>query len=219
MIASASESTAEIYDPATDGFTQIPTSHVHTFGFVVRLRDGRVMLGGGDMSQTSVEIFDPKMGMFVDGPPLAQGRSMVTAHTLPDGRVIVVGGASVSAGGVHAPVDTIELFDPVMNKWTTAPYKLSKGRTWHASALVRDGTVIAMGGYTVDASCVPDDSVDQIDPIAGTVKSFGTLPRPNTEWTAVTLQDGSVLGVGGGACGTPTANPSLDFLPGVPGAK
>jgi hypothetical protein len=111
-----------------------------------------------------------------------------------------------------------------------APYKLVAdrtplsagtpvGRTWHASALVRDGTVIVMGGYPVDGSCAPTDTVDQIDPVKGTVVSFGKLPRPNTEWTAVTLQDGSVLGVGGGACGTPLANPSLDFLPGAPISK
>jgi hypothetical protein len=58
--------------------------------------------------------------------------------------------------------------------------------------------------------------VDQVDPVNGTVQPFGTLPHANTEWTAVTLQDGSVLGVGGGACGTPLALPSLDFLPGKP---
>ena len=219
MIASEGQKNAEIYDPANDAFTQIPTSQIHTFGFMVRLRDGRVMLGGGDMSQTSVEIYDPMVGQFADGPPLAQGRSMLTAHTLPDGRVAVVGGASITAGGVDVPLDTIELFDPATNMWTTAPYKLGKGRTWHASALVRDGTIIVMGGYTIDKSCTPDDSVDQVDPVLGTVKAFGVLPRPNCEWTAVTLQDGSVLGVGGGACGASTANPSLDFLPGVPIAK
>ncbi len=227
LIASEGQKTAEIYDPASNAFTQIPTSQMHTFGFVVRLRDGRVMLGGGDMSQTSVEIYDPMSGQFSDGPPLAQGRSMLTAHTLPDGRVAVVGGSSISAGGVDVPLSTNEYYDPVMNKWTTAPYTLHPqndagagvGRTWHASALVRDGTIIVMGGYTIDKSCAPSDSVEQVDPIAGTVKSFGTLPRPNCEWTAVTLQDGSVLGVGGGACGASTANPSLDFLPGVPISK
>jgi len=219
MITSQGERTAEIYDPANDAFTQLPTKQIHTFGFLVRLRDGRVMLGGGDMSQASIEIYDPKMGQFVDGPPLAQGRSMLTAHTLPDSRVIVLGGSSISAGGVHVPLDTIEIFDPKTNMWTTQTYKLKKGRTWHASALVRDGTIIVMGGYTIDQSCTPDDSVDQVDPVKGTVVSFGTLPRPNCEWTAVTLQDGSVLGVGGGACGASTANPSLDFLPGVPISK
>ena len=54
---------------------------------------------------------------------------------------------------------------------------------------------------------------------AGTVTAFSALPNTNTEWTAVTLHDGSVLGVGGGACGTPMALPSLDFLPGKPSSQ
>ncbi|CAN5296242.1 hypothetical protein BH09MYX1_BH09MYX1_05740 [soil metagenome] len=48
--------------------------------------------------------------------------------------------------------------------------------------------------------------------IAGKVTSFGTLPTPNTEWNAVTLLDGSVLGVGGGACGG-AAVPRPEFPP------
>jgi hypothetical protein len=61
------------------------------------------------------------------------------------------------------------------------------------------------------------DSVDQIDPVKGIVTPFAVLPNKNTEWTAVTLLDGSVLGVGGGACGASMALPDLDFLPGGPG--
>jgi len=219
LISSASQQTAEIYDPATDAFTQIPQLAIHTFGFMVRLRDGRVLLGGGDGGQTACEIYDPATGKFATAAPLNQGRSMLTAHTLPDGRVMVIGGASLSAGGVHAPLDTMELYDPKADKWTVAPYKLSTGRCWHASALVHDGTILVMGGYNVDQTCTPTNTVDQVDPVAGTVKSFGTLPHANTEWTAVTMLDGSVLGVGGGACGTSTALPDLDFLPGAGGAQ
>jgi hypothetical protein len=113
-------------------------------------------------------------------------------------------------------MDSIEAYDPTNDTWTTETYKLSVGRTWHASALVRDGTILVMGGYTQNSSCAPSASVDQIDPIAGTRADFGTLPDPNTEWNAVTMLDGSVLGVGGGACGG-NALPDLDFLPGAPG--
>jgi hypothetical protein len=215
VISSGGDTTADVYDPVTDAFAQIPQLAEHTYGFMVRLRDGRVLLGAGDGSVTACEIFDPAQNKFIPAAPLNQGRSMLTAHTLPDGRVIVIGGSSISAGGVHVPLTSMELYDPAADKWTVAPYVLSTGRTWHASALVRDGTILVMGGYNVDGTCTPTDTVDQVDPVNGTVKPFGTLPHANTEWTAVTLLDGSVLGVGGGACGTPTALPSLDFLPGT----
>ncbi|HEY6463533.1 MAG TPA: IPT/TIG domain-containing protein [Polyangiaceae bacterium] len=215
VISSGGDATADVYDPVTDSFAQIPQLAEHTYGFMVRLRDGRVLLGAGDGSVTACEIFDPAQNKFIPAAPLNQGRSMLTAHTLPDGRVIVIGGSSISAGAVHVPLTSMELYDPAADKWTVAPYVLSTGRTWHASALVRDGTILVMGGYNVDGTCTPTDTVDQVDPVNGTVKPFGTLPHANTEWTAVTLLDGSVLGVGGGACGTPTALPSLDFLPGT----
>jgi hypothetical protein len=219
VISSAGVATSDVYDPATDTFTQVAQLAEHDWGFIVRLRDGRVLLGGGDGGVTACEIFDPAQSKFIMAGALNQGRSMLTAHTLPDGRVMVIGGSSMSAGGVDAPLDSIELYDPTTDMWTVAPYKLSTGRTWHASALVRDGTVLVMGGYNVDKMCTPTPTVDQVDPVAGTVMPFGTLPHANTEWTAVTLQDGSVLGVGGGACGTPLALPSLDFLPGKPNGQ
>ena len=130
----------------------------------MRLRDGRVLLGGGDGGTTAAELFDPDTDTFTPTGSMSSGRSMVTAHTLPDGRVMVVGGSSLSAGGINAPLDSIELFDPKTGTFSVAPYKLSVGRTWHASALVRDGTVLAMGGYTVTGQCDSSvGSVDQID--------------------------------------------------------
>jgi hypothetical protein len=54
-----------------------------------------------------------------------------------------------------------------------------------------------------------------VDPVAGKVTAFAALPNANCEWTAVTLLDGSIMGVGGGACGG-LAVPDLDFLPGAP---
>lgn len=219
LITSANEDSLEIFDPVTEVFTKIDHTPRHVFGFMVRMRDGRVMLGAGDGGTTAVELFDPDTKTFTPTAKLAQGRSKLTAHALPDGRVMVIGGASISAGGVNAPLDSIEAFDPKTETWSTMPYKMSKGRCWHASALVRDGTILAMGGYPISGSCAPDDSVDQIDPVGAKVTVFATLPNKNTEWQAVTLLDGSVLGVGGGACGTPTALPDLDFLPSKAGPK
>jgi hypothetical protein len=218
LISSQNDPNLEIFDPETETFTALAHPTVHVFGFMVRLRDGRVLLGGGDGTNTAVEAFDPETSTLTPVGNLNQGRSMLTAHVLADGRAFVIGGASVSAGGINVPLDSIEAFDPVTNKWTVMPYKLSIGRTWHASALVRDGTMLVMGGYTIVGKCDSlDDTVDQVDPVAGTVTPFAKLPNKNCEWVAVTLLDGSVLGVGGGACGTATALPDLDFLPGKPG--
>lgn len=217
FIASANDPSVEIYDPKTDSFTKIDHTQVHVFGFLVRLKDGRVLIGGGNGSETHAELFDPDTDTFSDTGSLQQGRAMLTAHTLPDGRVIVIGGSSVSAGAIDTPLASMEAYDPKTGTFSTLSYALGTPRTWHASALVRDGTIIVAGGYTVKGQCDSlSDTVDQVDPVAGTVTPFATLPNKNTEWNAVTLLDGSIIGVGGGACGTATALPDLDFLPGDP---
>lgn len=216
LIGSSNDPTMDLYDPDTDTFTNVPHTAQRIFGFMVRLRDGRVLYGSGDASVTTAEVFDSDTGTFTPVGSLMQGRSMLTAHTLPDGRALIIGGASMSAGGVIDPQNTMEVFDPMTNGFSLLPYTLMVPRCWHASALVRDGTVLVMGGYPIHASCTPTDAVEQVDPVAGTVKTFANLPNTNTEWTAVTMFDGSVLAVGGGACGTSSALPDLDFLPGAP---
>lgn len=226
MVTSDSSATVDIYDPKTDSFSSAAMTGKHYLGQrIVRLRDGRVMVLGGDgcdgvnpcgPAQSLVDIYDPTTGKFSAGPPMKQGRSQFTAHVLPDGRVLAIGGASSSAGGVTVPLDSIEAFDPTTSTWTTMTYKLSTGRTWHASALVRDGTVLVMGGYNHDKTCDAVGSVDVVDPIAGTVSPFNALTNANTEWNAVTMLDGSVVGVGGGACGSTMALPDIYFLPGGP---
>jgi len=218
LVTSGNDPSIEIFDPETNTFALVPHMPKHTFGFVVRLRDGRVLLGGGDGGVKNAELFDPETNTFSPaGSSMMRGRSMLTAHTLPSGLVAIIGGASSNAGAIADPQSSVELFDPATNTFTDASYALATPRTWHASALVRDGTILVMGGYTEHGSCASSvASVEQIDPTVGTVKTFPTLPNTNTEWTAVTLQDGSVLGVGGGACGTSMALPDIDFLAGAP---
>jgi hypothetical protein len=218
FISSANDPDVEIYDPDTDKFTLVTHTPLHQYGFVVRLRDGRVLLGGGDGGVTAAELYDTDAGTFAaTGTTMTQGRSMLTAHTLPDGRVLVIGGASMSAGAITDPLASIDIFDPVNGMFTNAPYALKTPRCWHASALVRDGTILVMGGYTLHGDCGSSvATVETIDPVAGTVAPFSNLPNTNTEWTAVTLLDGSVLGVGGGACATSMALPDIDFLAGAP---
>lgn len=82
--------------------------------------------------------------------------------------MILIGGASSSAGGIANPLDSIETYDPAAGTFTLQPYKMGIGRTWHASALLRDGKVLAMGGYTLPGLCSSlTDVVDQIDPEPG----------------------------------------------------
>jgi hypothetical protein len=207
LVTSYPTHAAEIYDPATDTFKKLADAPVSGAN-PVRLRDGTVLLledaysnGGGGAA-----LFDPDTEIFTPLGPMAQKRAQFTAHTIPDGRVVIIGGEWQPA------TDTIEIFDPATRSFAMAPYRLTRPRGWHGSALVRDGTILVLGGY--DNGCTPSDTVDQIDPVRGVVTPFAPLPRPNTEMNGLTLADGTALGVGGGSCGSPNAVADLNYLPG-----
>ena len=91
FISSSNDPSVEIYDPDTDKFTQIAHTQLHQFGSVVRLRDGRVLLFAGDGGVQAAELFDSDTNTFTATGNMIQGRSMLTAHTLPDGRVLAIG--------------------------------------------------------------------------------------------------------------------------------
>jgi WD40 repeat protein len=220
FVTSTNDASIELYDPDTNDFTLVANDKLHYDGFTVRLLDGRVLTGGGSGGITNAEIFDPDTGVFTSTTgPMTEARWWPNAHTLPDGRVFVIAGYQ-GTSSVWTPIATMESFDPKTGTFSKLPYSLSSGRASPSTALVRDGTVLVMGGYTIAGACDSmTDTVDQVDPTKGTVTAFAKLPNRNTEWNAVTLLDGSVLSVGGGACGAITALPDIDFLPGVPGPK
>jgi hypothetical protein len=96
---------AELYDPATGGFSASDTMdsggrHVHT---ATTLQDGRVALiggirvsssAGGQPGSTMVEIFYSPLDGFKLGASLAHARVFHTATLLPNGYVLVAGGAN-----------------------------------------------------------------------------------------------------------------------------
>ncbi len=71
-----------------------------------------MLLGGRSPDGTSLpptEIYNPATGLFTPGPNLATGRVYHTATLLTGGSVLVVGGASASAGGGLLWLDTAEV--------------------------------------------------------------------------------------------------------------
>jgi hypothetical protein len=222
---------AFVYDPGLDTLTPVaypapfPSGFLYglDYAFVVRLRDGRVLVGAGDLSVVQMPgsytfLFDPATNALTATGGFAHLRSGATANTLPDGRVIVIGGADPNNS--YLAVDTIELYDPTAGTFSLAPYTLSTTRSGHASVLVRDGTVLALGGSDggikdcTTPSAGLTATVDQIDPVKGTVTTFPPLPRPAEGIGGVVTLDGSVFVAGGAICGDTTVQPYVDFLQG-----
>ena len=86
------------------------------------------------------EIYDPRAGSFGHSIPMSSERANHTATTLPDGKVVIVGGVN-SAFNL---VPTIEVFDPTTSRFEAIPGEV---RTELHTASLIGNSVIVIGGY------------------------------------------------------------------------
>src|SRR5580658_3692124 len=136
-------SSAELYDPVARTFT--PTGSMtapRTGQTITMLRDGRVLLTGGDRNAgyrsqlASAEIYDPASGTFSATGSMSTPREGHTATILRDGRVLVVGG---SPNGIQA-TDSAEIYDPAAGTFSRTGH-LHQPRVAHVAALLGSGNV------------------------------------------------------------------------------
>jgi hypothetical protein len=109
-----------------------------------------------------------------------------TATTLRDGGVLIVGGE------LERPLSSVEVFDPLANRWWGAA-SLQLPRFHHAAALLPDGRVLVAGGYHQN----PLSSAEIYDPNTNTWSHAASLHTPRLLHAAVTLPNGYVLVSGG----------------------
>jgi hypothetical protein len=118
-----------------------------------------------------------------------------TATLLPNGKVLIAAG--MARNGVIEP--TAELYDPKTGNFTGAGRMLSP-RGWGATAtLLRSGEVLIAGGGSgswCDVSCYLA-SAELYDPSSGTFTAVGNMTARRAGASAILLQTGDVLIVGG----------------------
>ncbi len=136
---------AEVYDPATGAFT--PTGgmgvvrHKHA---AVRLRDGRVLVAGGSDRRdwhgrhAGAEVYDPTTGAFAATGPMHAARFKIQGAgvLLPDGRVLVAGGA-----------EQAERYDPETGSFRRVAGRLGLSLSYSTATLLPNGEVLLAGGY------------------------------------------------------------------------
>ena len=190
-------SVAERYDPDAGTWTVTgPMNSARADHTATLLRDGRVLVAGGLGSGnnirnplSSAEIYSPASGKWTSTGSLNFGRSSHKASLLPDGRVLVAGGAGEDA----ISLASAELYDPATGTWTmTSPMNVA--RTDHKPLLLPGGKVMVLGGFN-DAG--PLSSVELYNPTIGKWAATGNMIQSRL-WNSVTLlPSGKVLVIGG----------------------
>jgi hypothetical protein len=171
------------------------------------LRDGRVLIAGGltccqtagaspDFFTATAEIYDPATDAFTATGSMAVARGIHAAALLPDGRVLVSGGA----GNDPAPPIATEIFDPATGQFTPSG-ELAAPRDSHSAIALADGRVLLIGGEVPPSiagrSGIGVSSTEIFDPATG---SWTSGPKVDPAFYAATLtmlSTGKVLVFGG----------------------
>ena len=136
---------------------------------------------------------------------LVDKRVGLLSTKLPDGRVLITGGAELDANGnVQSISDTVELYDPVHGQFISLldasgiPVRMSQPRAFHTAVALADGSVLLAGGQLTAAGDL-SNSVSMFFPngpiFEGPVNAPDFIARKSHR--ARRLNDGSVLLAGG----------------------
>ncbi|TAJ99247.1 MAG: hypothetical protein EPO36_13240 [Chloroflexota bacterium] len=139
---------ADIWDPGSGLVSVDPPLVPRVNPTVTLLLDGRVLVSGGfggpyqysSSALASAELWDATASRFRETGSMASPRVGHTMTVLPDGRVLVVGGAGPAGGQAEA-----EIWDPATELFAPAG-TLQSPRSGHAAALLPDGRVLVVGG-------------------------------------------------------------------------
>lgn len=146
----------------------------------------------GASCQSGVGCF----GAVCTSPSLLLGKRYgASAVTLPDGRIMIAGGAD-GTGGPKQFLDLAEAYDPSINAWTTLD-PLPTARTF-AGMAVQDGKVLVTAGQSMVGD-VPKayDIVEQYDLASSSWESAPSLDEPRWDAPAVVTSDGRAFVIWG----------------------
>lgn len=145
-----------LYDPRTGTSIVVPLTPVEAmYGYrfsgstLTVLANGKVLRTGGSEDFTYLKeavLYDPDTNTWSSAGTLSATRSLHTATRLLDGRVLVVGGYTLTASTQRpAGRTSVEIYDPITGIWTAAA-STQVPRMQHTATLLPSGRVLVIGG-------------------------------------------------------------------------
>ena len=221
---------SEIYDPVANTWTagpDLPITEEGLIGQAASLLDsGQVLLTGGvDVAivfgvpipsfTSSAYRYDPNTNTFLSTPNISTVRVYHGQLTLPDGRVMIAGGANGDfVAQTFNPLSDARIYDPNTNTWSAiAP--LSHPRAY--PNLIDLGTQVAMVGGLSDIDIVngtgTPEQIIELAPYSGAAWSdSGSTLLPREIARAVPIESGArILVVGTGIVPAPGVDTTAEM--------
>jgi len=165
------------------------------------LDDNIYVFGGTDgasIDYATTYIYHPSSDTWTAGAPMPVGVAGARAVTLPDGRIVVLGGGTGCFFG-HPPcgvTNAVNAYDPRANTWIAlAP--MSSPRD-NFAAIVLSGQIYAIGGWDGSQNL---SSVEVYSPTTNSWSVAPSLPRAEQAMGAAAGPDGRIYVAGGGVAG------------------
>jgi N-acetylneuraminic acid mutarotase len=175
--------------------------------------NGKIYVIGGFVDEAwaigtrIVFAFDPATGVLSDRAPLERQRFLAAGAAL-NGKIYLAGGRTECYfdGYCPAPASTLEIYDPVTDRWSNGP-PMTEARAL-AGAAILDGKLYVAGGTTGDSWWLDGrfaiTSMEMYDPVTNTWSQRAPLPvggpvqlaAANTTLYAFEWGDGTAWGTG-----------------------
>jgi hypothetical protein len=203
---------AEIFDPIANTWTNVTSGMIEARSghSAALLHDGRVLIAGGangTQISSTLEVFDPNLGVFTASGVMASPRTQYAMTVLHDGRALIVGGNN----GI-APVASTDIFDPVAGTVSPGPV-LSVARFGHSATTLLNGQVAVIGGNNGNADPAQMDVTpsELFDPAAAPafITLATNLATPREGHLAFLLPNNNSVLIVGGSTGGSSGNAAL----------
>lgn len=193
-------SSAEVYDPNSGSWSAVSALPTRRFSHsAVLLQTGEVLVAGGNdflFMLSDALLFNPQNNSWRATGSLTEGRGGHSAIALPSGHVLVMAGF----GGADIRATTLvssELYNPSTGQWSSVAPMPQPRRHFQATALTT-GEILVTGG--LENSNVPQVGTTGtllFNPSTNAWQVRGPMSVGRYHHTAIRLQSGEVLAVGG----------------------